>query len=56
MRSGRVALCFSETLNLGLSVISTVLSLDQHPSSGTGSLLREGGTRELPSGGRRVSC
>lgn len=27
-----------------------------HPSSGTGSLLREGGARELPSRGRRVSC
>lgn len=26
-----------------------MLSLDQHPSSGTGSLLREGGARELPS-------
>ena len=55
MRSGRVAVCFSETLTLGLSVISAVLSLDQHPSSGAGSL-REGGARELPGGGRSASC
>lgn len=43
MRSRRLALYLSEILTLDLSVISTMWSLDQHPSSGTGSLITEGG-------------